>query len=109
MEKARHFQNKTSASASMTMLNPLTVWVKTNWIFLKRWGHLSCLMSNLYSGQEATVRTGHKMKNKLLKIGKGVCQGCTLSPCLFNFCEEYISEMLGWMKIKPESRMPKEI
>ena len=51
--------------------------------------HLTCLLRNLYSGQEATVRTGHETMD-WFQIGKGVCQGCILSPCLFNFCEEYI-------------------
>ena len=46
--------------------------------------HLTCLLKNLYAGQEATVRTGHGTTD-WLQIGKGVCQGCILSPCLFNF------------------------
>ena len=51
--------------------------------------HLTCLLRNLYAGQEATVRTGHGTTD-WFQIGKGVCQGCILSPCLFNFCAEYI-------------------
>ena len=51
--------------------------------------HLTCLLKNLYAGQEATVRTRHGTTD-WFQIGKGVCQGCTLSPCLFNFCAEYI-------------------
>ena len=51
--------------------------------------HLTCLLRNLNAGQEATVRTGHGTID-WLQIGKGVCQGCTLSPCLFNFYAEYI-------------------
>ena len=51
--------------------------------------HLTCLPRKLYAGQEATVRTGHGTTD-WLQIGKGVCQGCTLLPCLFNFCGEYI-------------------
>ena len=57
-QKARQFQKKTSAS--FTMLKPLTVWITTNWNILQQMGipnHLTCLMRNLYSGQEATVRT----------------------------------------------------
>ena len=46
-------------------------------------GHLTCLMRNVYAGQEATVRTGHRTTD-WFQIGKGVCQGCILSPCLFN-------------------------
>src|SRR5574340_453038 len=51
--------------------------------------HLTCLLTNLYAGQEATVRTGHGTKD-WFHIGKGVRQGCILSPCLFNFYAEYI-------------------
>ena len=51
--------------------------------------HLTCLLRNLYARQEATVRTGH-VTTDWLKIGKGVCQGYILSPCLFNLYEEYI-------------------
>ena len=52
-------------------------------------GHLTCLLRNLYAGQEATVRTGHGITD-WLQIGKGVHQGCIFSPCLFNFYAEYI-------------------
>ena len=51
--------------------------------------HLTCLLRNLYVGHEATVRTGHGMTG-WFQIGKGVCQGCILPPCLFNFFVEYI-------------------
>ena len=56
--------------------------------------HLTCLLRNLYAGQEETVRTGHGKKH-WLQIGKGVCQGCILSPCLFNFYAEYIMRRAG--------------
>ena len=78
---------KTSTSASLTTLKPLAVWITTNWKILKETGipeHLACLLRNLYAGQEATVRTGQKTMD-WFQIGKGVCQGCILSPCLFNF------------------------
>ena len=52
-------------------------------------GHLSCLLRNLYARQEATVRTGHGTTD-WFQIGKGVFQGCVLSPCLFNLYAEYI-------------------
>ena len=51
--------------------------------------HLTCLLRNLYAGQEATVRTGHETTD-WFQIGKGVCQGCIVSPCLFNLYAEYI-------------------
>ena len=51
--------------------------------------HLTCLLRNLYADQEATVRTRHGTTD-WFQIGKGVCQGCILSPCLFNLCAEYI-------------------
>ena len=70
--------------------------------------HLTCLPINLYAGQEATVRTGHGTVD-WFQIGKGVCQGSILSPCLFNFYAEYISEMVDWMKHKLESRLLGEI
>ena len=56
--------------------------------------HLICLLINLYSGQEATVRTGHGTTD-CFQIGKGVCQGYVLSPHLFNFCAEYIMTKAG--------------
>ena len=62
------------------------------WKILKEMGipdHLTCLLRNLYAGQEATVRTGHGTRD-WFQIGKGVCQGCILSPCLFNLYAEYI-------------------
>ena len=56
--------------------------------------HLTCLLRNLCAGQEATVRTGHGTTD-WFQIGKGICQGCILSPCLFNFCAEYIMRNAG--------------
>ena len=56
--------------------------------------HLTCLLKNLYAGQEATVRTGHRTID-WFQIGKGVCQGYILSPCLFNFYAEYIMRNAG--------------
>ena len=86
-EKAREFQ-KNNYSASLTLLKPLTVWITTNW---KIPDHLTCLLRNLYAGQEATVRTG-PVTTDWFQIGKGVCQGCILSPCLFNLYVEYIMQ-----------------
>ena len=56
--------------------------------------HLTCLLRNLYAGQEATVRTGYGTTD-WFQIGKGVCQGCILSPCLFNLYAEYIRRNAG--------------
>ena len=67
------------------------------WKILQEMGipdHLTCLLRNLYVGQEATVRTGHGTTD-CLQIGKGVCQGCILSPCLFNFYAQYILRNAG--------------
>ena len=70
--------------------------------------HLTCLLRNLYAGQEATVRPGHGTTD-WFQIGKGVCQSCILSPCLFNLYAEYIMRNAGWMKNKLESRLLGEI
>ena len=67
------------------------------WKFLKEMGipdHPTCLLRNLYAGQEATVRTGHGT-NDWFQIEKGVCQNCVLSPCLFNLYAEYIMRNAG--------------
>ena len=79
------------------MPKPLTVWITTNWKILKEMGipdHLTCLLRSLNVGQEATVRTGHRTTD-WFQIGKGVCQGCILSPCLFNLYSEYILRNAG--------------
>ena len=79
------------------MPKPLTVWITINWKILKEIGipdHLTCLLRNLYASQEATVGTGHGTTN-WFQIGKGVCQGCILSPCLFNLHAEYIMRNAG--------------
>ena len=67
------------------------------WKILKEMGipdHLTCLLRNLYAGQEATVRTGHRTTDRF-QIGKGVCQGYILSPCLFNLHAEYLMRNAG--------------
>ena len=105
IEKAREFQKK-STSVLLTMPKALTVWITTNWKILQEMGipdHLTCLLRNLYAGQEATVRTGHGTRD-WFQIGKGVRQGCILSPCLFNLYAEYIMR-----NAKLESRLPGEI
>ena len=74
---------KSSTSALLTLPKPLTVWVTTNWKILQEMGtpdHLTCLLRNLYADQEATVRTRHGTTD-WFQIGKGLHQGCILSPC----------------------------
>ena len=81
------------------------------WKILKEMGipdHLACLLRNLYAGQEETVRTEHGTTD-CFQIGKGVCQGCILSPCLFNSYAEYIMRNAGLDEAQPESRLPGEI
>ena len=73
------------------------MWITANWKILKEVGipdHLTCLLRNLYAGQEATVRTGHG-KTDWFQIGKGVHQGCILSACLFNLYAGYIMRNAG--------------
>ena len=87
---------KTSISALLTMPKPLTVWINKLWKLLKEMeipDHLTCLLRNLYAGQEATVRIRHG--TDWFQIGKGVSQGCILSPCLFNFYAEHIRRNAG--------------
>ena len=81
------------------------------WKILQEMGipdHLTCLLRNLYAGQEATVRTGHGT-TEWFQIGEGVRQGCILSLCLFNFYAEYIMRKTDWKKHKLESRLQGEI
>ena len=83
---------KTSISALLTMQKPLTLWITTNWKILKEMGipdHLTCLLRSLSTGQEATVIIGHGT-TEWVNTGKGICQGCILSPCLFNLYAKYI-------------------
>ena len=75
----------------------MTVWITINWKILKEMGipdHLTCLLRNLYAGQEATVRTGHGTTD-WFQIGKGAHQGCISASCLFNFYAEYIMRNAG--------------
>ena len=89
--KNQESSRKTSIPALLTMPKALTLWITKNWKILKDMGipdHLTCLLRNLYAAQEATVRTGHGAD--WFQIGKGIHQGCILSPCLFNVYSEYI-------------------
>ena len=110
-QKKQESSRKISTSALLTMPKPLTVWITTNCgKFLKRWGYRPpyCLPRNLYAGQEAAVRTGHGTTD-WFQIQKGVCQGCILSPRLFNLYAENIMRNAGLEEAQLESRMPGEI
>ena len=91
IKKAREFQ-KNIYFCFIDYAKALTVWITINWKILKEMvlpDHLTCLLRNLYAGQEATVRTGHETTD-WFQIGKGAPQGCILSPCLFNLYAECI-------------------
>ena len=93
--KKKESSRKTSISVLLTMPKPLTVWITINWKILKEMGipdHLT--LRNLYTDQEATIITEHGTTD-WFQIGKGVHQGCILSPCLFNFYAEYIMRNAG--------------
>ena len=95
MEKAKEFQK----NICVCFIDYAKAFVDHNnlWKILKEMGipdHLTCLLRNLYAGQEAPVRTGRETTN-LFQIGKGVCQDCILSPCLFNLYAEYIMQNAG--------------
>jgi len=106
--------SKKTSSALLTMPTPLTVWITTNWKIPQEMGipdHLTCLLRNLYAGQEATVRTGHETTD-WFQIRKEVHQGYILSPCLFNLYAEYImrnarleSRLLGEISITSDMQM----
>ena len=88
--KKQESSRKTSISALLTVPKPLTVWITINWEILQEMGipdHLTCLLKYLYVGQKATVRTGHGTTD-WFQMGKGLPQGCVLSPCFFNFYVE---------------------
>ena len=95
--KKQESSRKTSISTLFTMKTFDCVDHNKMWKILKEMGipdHLTCLLRNLYTDQEATVRTGHGTTD-WFQIGKGVRQGCILSPCLFNFYAEYIIRNAG--------------
>ena len=98
IEKAREFQ-KNSNSASLTMLTPLTVRITTNWKILKDMGkpdHCTCLLRNLYAGQQGAVRTGHEIMtgSKLRKVSIKTVY-CPLA--YLTYMQSTSSKMLGWM------------
>ena len=109
--KKQESSRKTSISALLTMPKPLTVWITINRKILQEMGipdHLTCLLRNLYAGQEATVRTGHGTTD-WFEIGKGVCQGSILSPCLFNLYADYIMRKAGLKEAQLRINIAREI
>ena len=93
IEKAGN-SRKTSTSASLTILKPLSLWITTNRKILQELGipdHSTCLLRNLYASQEATLTTLYGTTD-WFRIGEGVSQGYILSPCLFNLYAEYIMQ-----------------
>jgi len=109
--KKQESSRKTSISALLTIPNPLTVDHNKLWKILKEIvipDHLTCLLRNLYAGQEATVRIEHGTTD-WFQIGKGVHQGCILSPCLFNLHAEYIMRNAGLEEAQAGIRFPGEI
>ena len=106
--KKQQSSRKTSISALLTMPKPLTVWITINCKFLREMGipdHLTCFLRSLYAGQEATVRTRHGTTD-WLQIGKGVRQGCILSPCLLNIHAEYITRNAGVEEAQAGIKIP---
>ncbi|MEG9036627.1 hypothetical protein VCR81_19440, partial [Acinetobacter baumannii] len=90
--KKQESSRKASLSALLTMPKRLTMWITINWKILKEMGipdNLTCLLRNLYAGQKVAARTVHGTTDRF-QIEKGECQGCILSPCLFNLYAEYI-------------------
>ena len=111
MEKAREFQKNTyfcfiDYAKAFDCVDHKKLWKIMKEMVIP--DHLTCLLRNRYVGQEATVRTGHGTTD-WFQIGRGVRQGCILSPCLFNVYAECIMRTLGWKKHKMESRLPGEI
>ena len=114
--KKQESSRKTSTSVLLTMPKSLTVWITTNWKILKEMGipdHLTCLLRNLYAGQEATVRSGNGTTD-WLQIGKGVYSRLYVKAvychlAYLTYMQNTLWEMLDWMKYKLESRFLGEI
>ena len=109
--KKQETSRKTSISALLTMPKPLTVWITTNCgKFLNRWEYQTTIPASqeTHTRQEATVRTGHGTTD-WFQIGKGVHQGCILSPCLFNLYAEYIMRNAGLEEAQAGIKMLGEI
>ena len=109
--KKQESSRKTSISALLTTPKPLTVWITINWKILQEMGipdHLTCLLRNLYAGQEATVRTGHGQQTGS-KSEKEYNKALCCHPAYFTYMQSTSCEMPGWMKHDLESRLSGEI
>ena len=109
--KSKEIPEKIYTSNSLTTLKPLTVWITTNWKILKQMGipdHLTCLLRNLYAGQEITVRTTHGTMD-WFQIGKGVQQAIYCHPAYLTSIWCTSCKMWGWVNHKLDSRLPVEI
>ena len=112
--KKQESSRKTSTSALLTTPKPLTLWIITNWKILQEMGipdHLTCLLRNLYTGQEATVRIGHGTKSGKhdSKLGKEYIKVIYCHLAYLTYMQNTSHEMPGWMKHKLESRLLREI
>ena len=120
IKKAREFQKQTNKQTSKKHIYFCFIdYVKAFdcvdhnklWKILQEMGisdYLTCLLRNLYAGQKATVRIGHEITD-WFQIGKEICQGCILSPYVFNLYAEYIMRNAGLEETQAESRLPGEI
>ena len=111
MEKTREFRENIyfgfiDYAKAFDCVDHIKLWKILKQMRIKE--HPTCLLRNLYAGQEATVRTGHGTTD-WFQIGKGILQGCMLSPCLLTSMQSTSCEMLGWVKHKLESRFLGEI
>ena len=108
--KKQESSRKTSISALLTTPKPLTVWIITNWKILKAMGipdHPTCLLRNLYAGQEETELDMEQHTGS--KLGKEYIKAICCHPAYLLYMQSTSCEMQGWMNHKPESRLPGEI
>ena len=112
-QKKQVHSRKTSTSASLTTLKPLTVWITANCGRFLEMGapdHLTCLLRNLYVGQEAIVRTRHDMEQLTgSKLGKEYVKAIYCHPAYLTYMQSTSCKILDWMNHKLESRLPGEI
>ena len=111
-QKKQENPRKNIYFSSLIMLKSLTVWITINWKIPKETripDHLTCLLQNLYAGQESIVRTEHGTMDGLVPNWKGIHQGYILLPCLFNLYADYIMRNAGMNEAQAGSRLLGEI